>query len=210
MTLIATLSSMSSKESFALLKVNVIVSIARKSFWSIAGVLLDQENVNTDSNWPLRFLWTPYCFAVFIAIFGYFLNLMSTDLIAIVKLPELHSFNDFSSPYFEHYQPRFFVGTPLYSYMLGIRSGKHLHPLKQRIFNNENETLLRVNKFASQLSGLLNNAKNIMEQVFRLFAVKPLFCACAKQVTAQSYYSYKQTFLVRVHTLKIVNVGCSH
>lgn len=56
-------------------------------------LILDQE-LFEPQQWAMRFLWTPFNFFVFIAIFGYLMNLMSSDQVANVPSDVIDSLED--------------------------------------------------------------------------------------------------------------------
>jgi len=56
-----------------------LLQLIRTINWKILGLIVDQEDFQP-SLWSVRFLWFHVCLAMFILIFGYFWNTMSTDI----------------------------------------------------------------------------------------------------------------------------------
>lgn len=59
----------------------------------IVFLIFDQEYLEP-KQWSLRFLWTPFNFFVFVAIFGYLMNLMSSDQVASVPVDAINRLED--------------------------------------------------------------------------------------------------------------------
>lgn len=83
-------------------KVRFFRHIVRPIFkfcWKVIELLVDQENCN-HIQWHIRLLWMFTCTSVFVTVSGFLLNLMSTDLVAVVKPPTIDSLEDFLLPPF--------------------------------------------------------------------------------------------------------------
>lgn len=76
-----------------------IVRRFRKSTWAIFELLVDQENSNFKYH-SQRILWFSICISVLGLIFGYLLNLTSTDLIAVIPTETIDSVDDIFEPKF--------------------------------------------------------------------------------------------------------------
>lgn len=82
----------------------------------ICHVLLDQENVQKVTRWPLKILWTFFCVCYYITVFGYLFNLITTDMVALRKAPEVHSLDDLLyDERFKNHQPVIVQELYLYS-----------------------------------------------------------------------------------------------
>lgn len=86
--------------SLSAIDVTAMLKHACKYGWSILKQLVYQENYQP-AKWANRLLWLSYCIASFILVIGIFTDLMSTDLVAFIKPPELHLLEDLLTPHFE-------------------------------------------------------------------------------------------------------------
>ena len=75
-----TTSELISRKLFSLRRVRRHLAKLVKSInWKVIGLIVDQED-HQPSLWSARFLWFHFCIAMFVLIFGYFWNTMSTDI----------------------------------------------------------------------------------------------------------------------------------
>src|SRR5690242_11346574 len=77
--------------------------------------MVDQESFNPGS-WPSRYIWLFYCIGIFVIVLGYFSNLMSTDIVALKKMPEIKKFEDYFGDDFKAFAPMIFNGFWFYAY----------------------------------------------------------------------------------------------
>lgn len=95
-------------------KMRLIVQKIISILWSAFEMVVSQNTYNP-SSWSSRFSWIFFSTATFCSVFGVLLNLMSTDQVAQIQAPRIHSIEDMLSVQFEHYQPFMAKGLFLYS-----------------------------------------------------------------------------------------------
>lgn len=104
-------------------------------YWQVWGLTIDQEAFEPP-NWPSRWLWLHFVLAAFIGIFGTWLNLMSTDIVALRPVLQINSFEDIFMDEFEHIHPVVMRELYLYPMLLKAPHGSKYHTLLGRLRNN--------------------------------------------------------------------------
>lgn len=104
-----------------------------KPLWAIFEAVVDQENYNPPS-WPKRIAWLFACLAIFVTVFGYFLNLMSVEKVALKKMPEINKLADLLiSPDFQDFMPFMSKSVPISSYAKASGPNTLVGQLYQRV-----------------------------------------------------------------------------
>lgn len=130
--------------------------------WSIFELLVDQENHRL-VGWSSRLLWSSYCIASFTLIFGFFTNLMSTEMVAFVKPPELDSFEDLYTPYFTPMNSLILTNLPSYGLIKQAKPGTKLSLLQQRLNRSPNSSSVHFdfNQLGAMFPHILSTSNDI-------------------------------------------------
>lgn len=139
----------------------VMKSVSKYS-WSICEIFLDQENLNPIT-WPDRILWLHYCLACFFTIFGIFLNLMSTEMVAVTKLPRIETLADLFLPYFSKSTPSVFTNLPSYSLIKSAPANSLLGALKERLNVNPRFSLINLDHRNSEY--MMERARDVQAAI---------------------------------------------
>lgn len=98
------------------------------SLWNIFSLVVDQEHFRAISL-KTRLLWAHFVIASFFAVFGYFLNSMSTDQVAHRPVRQIESIDDIISGRFPKSPPHIIKNNFLYPLLLSARNGSKLNQL---------------------------------------------------------------------------------
>lgn len=80
---------------------NYVLARYQKSIWGVFSVIIDQDDVQPKT-WSAKFVWTGFGMASLVMVFGYFLNLMSTEQFVCNPTYAIDSLKDLL--YDDHFQ----------------------------------------------------------------------------------------------------------
>ncbi|KAI1293584.1 hypothetical protein HDE_06499 [Halotydeus destructor] len=106
-------------------------------YWFGMLTMLDQEGLSC-SKWKPRFLWFFTCVAISIVVFGYILNLMSSDSIVIRDPPRINSIDDMFIKPFSSFKVYMYTTTTFYNYMRNARPGTKMAAIYKRAADRAN------------------------------------------------------------------------
>lgn len=167
--------------------------------WSVFILIFDQEYY-VSKLWPNRILWTHFCIAYFLLVFGYFWSLLSTDLVTTIQPIELHSISDLFSKEFNQVQPVIFKSLAIYSLLREAKANTKLNHLYNRLQVNVSVSLLTVDASEQQdtsriIATLLNVLRGsddltlITTKHYWTAAVKPGACMMKPEYASNGYIS---------------------
>lgn len=192
-------------QSSPLTMVRQCVKIFYSTLWSIFKLLIDQEHYYSDLS-SLRTVWLFYTASIFVTIYGFLLNLMSTEMVAYVKPVELHSILDYLSPQFKECRATIYKNFPIYNLIKASALQTNLGRLYERIsMSNESVTEINFNTIA-EVTELRNSIVKSVRQgntliVPRYFLKLILLVGCYTNAkTTQQIYESKHAFAIGVAT----------
>lgn len=94
-------------------------------------LILDQEHNSPEKSAAI--LWLFYVVGCFVAVFGFFQSLLSSDLIANYPAHQINSLSDQMSPAFNHVQPHVVKNLYVYSILKMAKSGSLESKLLRRL-----------------------------------------------------------------------------
>ncbi|KAI1293757.1 hypothetical protein HDE_06502 [Halotydeus destructor] len=106
-------------------------------YWYGMLSMIGQEGVSCPK-WKPRILWLFTCVAIFIAIFGYLLNLMSSDSIVISEPPRINSIGDMFNEPFSSFKVYMYTTTNYYNFMRNSRPGTAMAAIYKRAADRAN------------------------------------------------------------------------
>lgn len=187
------------------------IQMAYKSILNLVYLLVDQENL-TPRSWPARILWLHVCIATFVTIFGCLLNLMSVDMVAVMKYPEISSLEALlNDNEFKHIQPVIFKALPLYGLAKNAdpisKLGQFYHrvlrdPAKGLVdVDTSNEDPMYLMSKRAQITDAMNDKTQIMTVVRYIWEslIKPGGCISRPHYIQNSYVS-KESFAMGIGT----------
>lgn len=165
-----------------------------KALWSVLEAFLKQWHLKPIAS-SGRVLWCLLSLGIFVLVFGYLLNLISTDQVATRKTPELHSLKDLDSSYFKHMQPRMSPVLYLYSVAKEAAPESTLGRFYKRIIQNKEAGVIRNNVTGMDaIDGVISENKNlVITQIAYDYILRPIGCIL-KPATIKSSYRSRESF----------------
>ncbi len=185
-------------------KTSMIFSYPLESLWQIYCHLVDQE-MNTPLLVSYRILWVHVSVALFFTIFGYLLNLMSTEQIKEHSSEAIDDLDSYlSKPQWQHMTSIISPQLYLYGHLMASKPGSLERSLVDRIHSpSGRDGIIRIkNKpidqlipiLSDSLGKLLTRQSAILVEKFALDEIyPPIFCFVDKRIP-QLFYSSKKTF----------------
>ncbi|KAI1293760.1 hypothetical protein HDE_06501 [Halotydeus destructor] len=106
-------------------------------YWYGGLSMIGQESLSC-SKWKPRVLWLHTCVAIFIAVFGIILNLMSSDSIVIRDPPRIDSIDDMFIEPFSSFKVYMYKTTTFYNYMRNAPPGSAMAAVFKRASDRSN------------------------------------------------------------------------
>ncbi|KAI1294198.1 hypothetical protein HDE_06160 [Halotydeus destructor] len=107
-------------------------STYRKGFWKCFGLMVDQEDYKLKP-WSSRLLWLHLSAAIFVAVVGYFLSLVSADSIAEIPPRLIERYDDIFSSHFNRTLFHIFSNFFFYDYLKQSPPGSKLAKLTSKL-----------------------------------------------------------------------------
>lgn len=144
------------------------LELVTKPIWALFSLLVDQEDYCPRSL-SHKVLWTSVAMAALVVVFGYFVNLISTELVVDTYLPVVDSLRDYlrDQKWNHHvtYVPRDFC---FYGYVQVSPPGHLTYELYQRVLQDEDANLAFDSPYdlAPMLTAMLSNLVNNLAAIF--------------------------------------------
>lgn len=136
-----------------------------RTVWNIYMGLVDQENYNLLRSLSSILLWTHFMIAIFVLVFGFFCNCMSTDLVVQVEPPMINNVKDLFTETFSHVKPTLLRNQYLHAYLLSQPKSTIYSELLDRVMHDK-AAWLDSGVLANGASGMASTL-NIIDSVER-------------------------------------------
>lgn len=177
------------------LKLKPYLNVALKSVWLMFGLLVDQEDHRPRSQ-SSRLLWIATAIVVLVVIFGYFFNVVSTDLVAERVQPVITSLHDYiTNDLWRNHLSYAFKMFFFYSYIQTAPESTLAHALYQRTQRLHGDAVIEATDMHQLGTNLMKMIDDMLSNLAAVFmekfvfdhAMKPFLCSLTSDLGDMMY-----------------------